>query len=145
MISRSRSHVRLCLLRPVAVAFMAAYIGLSGCGPELTTPGKTDLSGTWFAGGPAAGLTSVYVTITQAPDGSISGVFTADGSPSLQFCPPTPVCTIGGTVTGSNTVLQVFLELQDAGLFTGQVITVNTMRGAMTRGSTVQPVEFTRP
>ena len=141
----SRSHVRPCPVRPFAVAFLAVCIGLSGCGPELTTPGKTDLSGTWFASGPAAGLTSVYVTITQASDGSISGVFTADGSPSLQFCPPTPICTIGGTATGSNTVLQVFIELQDAGLFTGQVISVNTMRGAMSRGSAVQPVEFTRP
>ncbi len=132
-------------MRVVTSALLVACIGLSGCGPELTTPGKTDISGTWFASGPAAGLTSVFVTITQASDGSISGVFTADGTQTLQSCPPTPPCTIGGTVTGSNTVLQVFFELKDAGAFTGQVIDVHTMKGAMSHGGAVEPVQFARP
>jgi hypothetical protein len=90
-------------------------------------------------------MTSIYVTITQASDGSITGVFTADGTTGLQFCPPTPKCTIGGPVSGSNTVLQVFLDLNNGGLFTGQVIDVHTMKGAMSRGSALDPVVLTRP
>ncbi len=132
-------------MRVVTSALLIACIGLSGCGPELTTPGNTDISGTWFAGGPAAGLTNVFITITQASDGSLSGVFTADGTQNLQFCPPAPPCTIGGTVTGSNTVLQVFFELKDAGTFTGQVIDVHTLKGAMSRASALDPVQFARP
>jgi hypothetical protein len=140
-----RPNARSGFARASVTVLLIACIGLSGCGPELTTPGKIDISGTWFAPGPAAGLTSVYITVTQGSDGTISGVFTADVTPNLQLCPPTGKCTIGGTARGSNTVLQVFFELQNAGVFTGQVIDRHTMKGAMARGSEVQPIEFTRP
>jgi hypothetical protein len=90
-------------------------------------------------------MTSIYITITQASDGKISGVFTADGTQGLQFCPATPPCTIGGPVSGSNTVLQVFLDLNNGGLFTGQVIDVHTLKGAMSRGSALDPIGFSRP
>ena len=133
------------LSRVYLTLVLGTCIALSGCGPELTTPGGTNISGTWFATGPAAGLTSIYVTITQGSDGSISGVYTADGTPNLQFCPATPKCTIGGTAIGTNTVLQVFFDLQNGGLFNGQVIDPHTMRGSMSRGGLVQPVEFSRP
>jgi hypothetical protein len=141
----SRTNAPSSLMRVYILVVLAVCIVLSGCGPELTTPGEVNISGTWFAPGPASGLTSIYVTITQAPDGGISGVFTADGTPNLQFCPPTPKCTIGGTAIGSNTVLQVFFELNNGGIFNGQVIDVHTMRGSMTRGGEVQAVQFSRP
>src|SRR6267378_6553642 len=109
----SRSNVGKAMARLTTGALLITCMLLSGCGPELTTPGKTNISGTWYSAGPSAGMTSIYVTITQASDGSISGVFTADGTTGLQFCPPTPTCTIGGPVSGSNTVLQVFLDLNN--------------------------------
>jgi hypothetical protein len=133
------------LSRVYLIVLLGACIASFGCGPELTTPGNADISGTWFATGPAAGLTSIYVTITQGSDGSISGVYTADGTPNLQFCPATPKCTIGGTAIGTNTVLQVFFELQNGGLFNGQVIDPHKMSGSMSRAGLVQPVEFSRP
>ena len=136
MVTRYSAH------REVTRALLIACIGLSGCGPELTTPGKADISGTWFAPGPAVGLTSIYITVAQSSDGAISGVYTADGTPGVQTCPPTPKCTIGGAVNGTNTVLQVFLELQNVGTFTGQVIDVRTLKGGILLGSVVQPVEF---
>jgi hypothetical protein len=42
-------------------------------------------------------------------------------------------------------VLQVFLDLINGGLFTGQVIDVHTMKGAISRGSALDPVVLTRP
>jgi hypothetical protein len=48
-------------------------------------------------------------------------------------------------VTGANTVLQVFFELKDAGVFNGQVIDVHTMTGSMSRASALDPVQFGRP
>ena len=141
----SRSNVGKAMARLTTGALLITCMLLSGCGPELTTPGKTNISGTWYSAGPSAGMTSIYVTITQASDGSISGVFTADGTTGLQFCPLTPTCTIGGPVSGSNTVLQVFLDLNNGGLFTGQVMDMHTMKGAMSRGGALDPVVLTRP
>lgn len=133
----TRSH-RLLLLAVGALA-------LGSCGPSLTTPSSTDISGTWVSPGPAAGMTNMSVTLTQAGDGSLTGTYTAIGTTPLQFCPATPPCTISSTVSGDNTVLQVIFYLKDAGTFTGQVTGPGTMKGAMARMSTTEPVEFTRP
>ena len=84
------------------------------------------------------------VTLTQAPDGSLTGIYTANGTAPLQFCGPPP-CAISSTVSGVNTVLQVFFYMQDAGTFTGQVIAPGTLKGAMQRINTTEPVQFTRP
>ncbi|HJP58473.1 MAG TPA: hypothetical protein VJ865_00675 [Gemmatimonadaceae bacterium] len=126
----------------VIVAILCA--ATVGCGPPLTDPAGTDVTGTWFAAGPASGLTNVTVILTQKPDGSISGTYTAIGTPNLQFCLPTGPCTISGTVSGSNTVLQVFFELKDAGKFTGQLVEPTELKGAMSRVSTTQPVSFVK-
>jgi hypothetical protein len=115
-----------------------------GCGPALTDPSGTDVTGTWFAAGPAAGLTNVTVILTQQPDGSISGTYTATGTRNLQFCNATGPCSISGTVSGTNTVFQVFFELKDAGKFTGQVIAPAELKGAMTRINSNQPVSFVK-
>ena len=120
-------------------------LAVASCGPALTTPSSTDISGTWVSPGPAAGMTNMSVTLTQAADGSLTGTYTAIGTDPLQFCPATPPCAISGTVSGVNTVLQVFFYMTDAGTFTGQAIGAGTIKGAMSRISTTEPVQFTRP
>jgi hypothetical protein len=122
-----------------------AAVAVASCGPELTTPASTDISGVWVSPGPAAGMTNMSVTLAQAPDGSITGTYTVIGTPGLQFCPGTGTCAISGTVTGSNSVLQVFFSLSDAGDFTGQLIGGNELRGAMSRTGSTGAVQFTRP
>ncbi len=89
-------------------------------------------------------MTSMSITIKQAADGSLTGTYTAIGTAPLQFCPATPPCAISGTVSGINTVLQVFFYMTDAGTFTGQVTGPATLKGAMQRISTTEPVQFTR-
>jgi hypothetical protein len=121
LLSRSATLVAIC------VTLTASF-----CGPELTTPGDTDISGTWFAAGPAAGMTNITMVLTQTADGSITGTFTATGTPGDQVCPTTGPCTLSSTINGANTVLQVNLVLNDGGTFTGQVITSTTLRGTMT-------------
>ena len=120
-------------------------LAVSDCGPELTTPSSTDISGTWVSPGPAAGMTNMSITLTQAADGSLTGTYTAIGTDPYQFCPKTPPCAITSTVSGVNTVLQVFFYMTDAGTFTGQVIAPGTLKGAMARISATDPVQFTRP
>jgi hypothetical protein len=125
------------------LAITAAALG--SCGPPLTTPSSDNITGTWVSPGPAAGMTNMSVTLTQAADGSLTGTYTAIGTVPLQFCPANPPCAITGTVTGVNTVLQVFFYMTDAGTFTGQVIAPGTMKGAMSRITATDPVQFTRP
>jgi hypothetical protein len=130
--------------RAAAIALLVASAAAVACGPELTTAASTDISGAWLASGPAAGLTEINVQLAQTADGAITGTYTATGTASLQFCPQTGPCSISSTVSGSNTVLQVFFDLKDAGVFTGQLIDANTMRGAMSRMGATSPVEFIR-
>ena len=120
-------------------------LALSDCGPPLTTPSSTDITGTWVSPGPAAGMTNMSITLTQAPDGSLTGTYSAIGTDPYQFCPATPPCAITSTVSGVNTVLQVFFYMKDAGTFTGQVTGSGTLRGAMQRLTATDAVEFTRP
>lgn len=131
--------------RIFACLAIMSCVAATDCGPELTDPADTDVSGAWFAAGPAAGMTDINVQLTQSPDGSISGTYTAVGTPGLQFCPATGVCSISSTVSGSNSVLQVFFELKDAGQFSGQLISATELKGAMSRISSTQPIQFTRP
>ena len=142
----SRPNVRTGAPRVFLSALVGACIGLSGCGPELTTPGDTNVSGTWFAAGPAAGMTNVTMVLKQTSDGHVTGTFTATGTPGQQACPPVigiGPCTLSSTIDGANTVLQVNLELKDGGTFTGQVIAPTVLRGTMTRNESVL-MEFNR-
>jgi hypothetical protein len=84
------------------------------------------------------------ITLTQAADGSLTGTYTATGTDPLQFCPTTGPCAISSTVSGLNSVLQVFFYMKDAGTFTGQVTAPGTIRGAMSRMSATDAVQFNR-
>jgi hypothetical protein len=140
MILRTGSRVfsRLATFSALFVALAASF-----CGPELTTPGDTDVSGTWFAPGPAAGLSTITMVLTQTPDGRVSGTFTATGTPGDQVCPMTGPCIISSTINGANTVLQVNLILTNGGTFTGQAIAPRALRGTMTANENAF-VEFER-
>ncbi len=125
--------------------FITAVCALSlACGPSLTTPSSTNITGTWVSPGPAAGMTNISVTLSQAVDGSLTGTYTAIGTNGLQFCPATGPCAITSTVSGVNTVLQVFFSMKDAGTFTGQVTAPGIIKGAMSRMGTAEAVQFTR-
>ena len=117
-----------------STAVLVALIGLSACGPDLTTPGEGNVSGTWFAAGPAAGMTNITMILRQTADGLVTGSFTATGTHDQQVCPKIGPCVLASTIDGANTVLQVNLELLDAGTFTGQLIGETQLRGTMTRG-----------
>jgi hypothetical protein len=119
-------------------------VTLGSCGPSLTTPSSTDISGTWVSPGPAAGMTNMSITLSQGADGSLTGTYTAIGTDGLQFCPGSGPCAITSTVSGLNTVLQVTFYMLDAGTFTGQVIAPGTIKGAMSRISANEAVQFTR-
>jgi hypothetical protein len=143
-----RSGYRFRISRALGIAAVALSIATLSCGPDLNSPASTDLSGTWFAVGPSAGFTNITVNVTQNADGTISGTYTATAAPSLGLCGPTAVstaaCPVTGTLTGANTVFQVFLAINGVGQFTGQLIGGTTLKGAMSRLGVTQPIEFTK-
>ena len=147
MIRRFATKSRL--FRAVCIAALTGATATLSCGPELNSPASTDVSGTWFSAGPAAGLTNVTVILAQTSNGAITGTYTATGTPNLQFCPASGPCAISGVIiNGTNTVFQVFFELQDAGQFTGQLVGGNILKGAMSRttatSGAINPIQFAK-
>jgi hypothetical protein len=142
MIRRSGYSFRIS--RALGIAAVVIAIATVSCGPELNSPASTDVSGTWFAAGPSAGFTNITVNLTQNPDGTISGTYTATSDPALQLCISTNPCNISNTITGANTVFQVFLDLNGAAQFTGQLLQGDKLKGAMSRVGLTQPIEFTK-
>jgi len=127
-----------------ALGIAAVAIATVRCGPDLSSPASNDVSGTWFAAGPSAGFTNITIKVTQSSDGTVSGTYTATSDPSLGLCPLTTGCPITGTLTGANTVFQVFFLINGLGQFTGQRIDQMTLKGAMSRLGVIQPIEFTK-
>jgi hypothetical protein len=128
----------------IRLAFTIALLVFSACGPELTEPADTDVTGTWVAAGPAAGLSNLTVRLIQTESGAISGTYEGIGTEGPQFCPPTPPCITAGPLLGSNTVLQVFIELENAWKNTRQIVGGQTLKGAMERTGLLGPIEFVR-
>lgn len=119
------------------------------CGPELTEPGDTNVTGLWFSSDTVGGhdtLAVVYnirLDLTQDGRGVISGSWSALVPVDAQ-CPPDLGCAPSDTVSGSNTVLQLHLELRGVGTFTGQVIAADAFRGRFARSGTSYLARFER-
>lgn len=101
----------------------------SACGPELTDPSPTDISGAWASSDTAVGVTDFLLELSQGSDGAISGKWSARGVVVNGACPIELGCSPGNAVQGSNTVFQVHLDLLGAGAFTGQIENESRIRG----------------
>lgn len=104
---------------------------VAACGPELTDPASTNISGTWVSPDTAALATDFRLQITQAADGEVVGAWFAKGVAVNGACPPALGCSPTNSIAGSNTVFQVFLDLVGLGLFTGQVESNGLIRGSL--------------
>lgn len=102
---------------------------LVGCGPELTTPASSDISGSWFSSDVARGVTDFRLELSQASDGAITGSWSGRGVVVNGACPAEFGCAPANAVIGSNTVFQVHIDLLGAGAFSGQVEDANRFRG----------------
>lgn len=101
----------------------------TACGPELTTPSPTDISGAWASSDTALGVTDFLLELSQATDGAITGSWSGRGIESNGACPTELGCTPRNDVKGWNTVFQVHIDLVGAGAFTGQIETEPRIRG----------------
>ncbi len=99
------------------------------CGPELTTPSSTNISGTWTSSDTAAGVTDFVLVLSQASDGALTGSWSGRALEVNGACPAELGCAPTNAIIGSNTVFQVFIDLIGLGKFTGQVESDAHFRG----------------
>ena len=102
---------------------------LAACGPELTNPASTNISGRWTSSDTAAGVTDFVLNLSQASDGVVTGSWSGRALPVNAACPAPLGCTPANTVAGSNTVFQVHIDLIGLGDFTGQTESDVRFRG----------------
>lgn len=129
----------------------AIVTAAAACGPELTTPSDTDISGTWTSADTAGKVTDFVLRLSQAGDGAISGSWSGRGIEENGACPSDLGCAPANGVTGSNTVFQVHIDLVGLGAFTGQIESDVHFRGhlggaALTfrRAAEIQSARLTR-
>ena len=127
-------------MRTLAVSFLV--VALAGCGPPLTDPSSTSITGHWVSTDQVGPLSDLRMDITQQADGSIVGHWTASIFPTDVACPPGLGNNPNGTVSGTNTVLEVRLALLGAGDFQGQVDGTSTLRGSLVSCTTPYAVTF---
>ena len=129
-------------MRTVWVA--ACATALFACGPELTDPADSNVTGAWTSPDTVGGIYNIRLDLTQDESGGVSGSWTGLGVQVDGQCPADTGCAPANNVTGSNTVLQLHLEVLGAGSFTGQVIAADAFRGNLARPSGNFPIRFTR-
>jgi hypothetical protein len=112
------------------------------CGPPLTQPSSQDISGRWTTSDPIGPLSDVQVTITQRPDGTLSGQWSGKVSPADAACPPGLGSDPTGPVNGTNTILEVRLSLLGAGDFDGQAVDSKTLKGSFVSCGNAYAISF---
>ncbi len=132
---------------------MTALLAAAGtaCGPELTTPSSTNISGTWTSSDTASGVTDFVLVLSQASDGALTGSWSGRGIGPNGSCHPELGCAPANDIIGSNTVFQVYVDLRGLGAFTGQIESDAYFRGhlagaalAFNRAAVVQGARLTR-
>jgi hypothetical protein len=113
---------------------------LEACGPSLTQPSSEDISGRWATTEPIGILSDVQISITQLRDGTVSGEWSATTLSPNPSCPPDLGPSPIGSVSGTNTVLGVYLSLLGAGDFEGQIVDSETLEGSFVSCSSVYAV-----
>lgn len=114
-----------------AMLIMAA----AACGPELTTPSSSDVSGTWTSSDTAAGVTNFALVLSQASDGTLTGSWSGRALAVNGACPAALGCAPTNNIVGSNTVFQVHIDLIGLGAFTGQIQSDVRFRGHLAGGA----------
>src|SRR5690242_11178696 len=114
-----------------------------GCGPPLSEPSSTSITGHWVSADQVGPLSDVQMDITQQADGTVQGNWSSSIFPPDPVCPPGLGSEPRGTVSGTNTVLEVRLSLVGAGDFQGQVDGTSTLRGSLLSCTNPYAVTFT--
>ncbi len=135
--------------RPAKTSFISAVLCLAvvsaalvGCGPELTQPSSTSVSGHWTSLNQIGPLSNLSLNITQQSGGVVGGSWAGKSFPPDAVCPPNLGASPTGGVSGTNTVVEVHLSLVGAGDFDGQLIDAKNLKGSFSSCGTTYPINF---
>lgn len=126
------------------VCGIACVSAALACGPELTDPADSNVTGAWTSPDTVGGIYNIRLDLVQDESGGVSGSWSGQADSVNGQCPADTGCAPTNDVTGSNTVLQLHLEILGAGSFTGQVIAADAFRGNLARGGSNFAIRFTR-
>ena len=87
-------------------------------------------------------MSQILMDLTQNPDGTVQGKWSGKLFPLGVSCPPGLNATPTGSVTGTNTVLEVRLAILGTGDFDGQAVGNQTLQGGLLSCGVVYPVIF---
>ena len=119
-------------------------IAAVACGPELTEPASTNVTGRWTSDDMIGPLSEMVMDLGQGTDGVVDGQWSGVSSTANPECPPELGLAPTGSVTGSNTVLELKLALLGAGDFNGQVRDETTLAGSFTSCGLIYSMTFIR-
>jgi hypothetical protein len=112
------------------IRLWALVVAFASCGPPLTQPSSQDLTGHWTSADHIGPVFNLELVISQNSDGTVAGTWSSDVSPASPLCPPELSDKAAGSVSGTNTVLEVRLSVLGVGDFQGQAINSGTLRGS---------------
>jgi hypothetical protein len=128
-------------IRTTVTLLCGGLVGL-GCGPELTQPGTTNLTGLWISTDLIGPVSNIQVNVTQHADGTLEGRWSGKSSNPNAVCPPELGLNPTNTISGTNTVLEVQFDLLGVGSFAGQATDNATLRGSLQSCGQIYPIRF---
>jgi hypothetical protein len=126
--------------RDLLRAFLLATV--VNCGPPLTDPASTSAAGRWHSSNRVGPLSEITLDLAQQSDGVVNGQWSAILLVPNPACPPgLGAGATNGGITGTNTVLEIRLDLNGIGEFEGQLYGAE-LRGSILSCSSVTPITF---
>ena len=127
----------------LAVLTLGLVSGIA-CGPELTAPSSTDISGEWTSPDVIGPVSNIQVDVVQHAGGALDGRWSGKSTAPDAVCPPELGLDPTNSVSGTNTVLEVQLQLIGIGQFEGQAVDKQTLRGSLESCGQIYPMTFSR-
>ena len=126
----------------IACIIAVSLMIVTGCAPEPSAPGTTDLGGVWTSNAHLFSLSQIKLTLVQEANGIVSGGWSARGDGGAGGCTPGVPCDASGNLIGVNTVSKVNLELLGAGSFEGVLMEPTRLRGAFSAPAGYDTITF---
>ena len=131
-------------IRAAAFIVIVSVMIAPGCAPEPSAPATTDLGGVWTSNAHLFALSQFRLTLTQEPNGIVSGMWSARGDGGAGGCQPGIPCDAFGNLIGVNSVSKVNLELLGAGSFEGVLMEPTRLRGAFIAPAGYDTITFVK-
>lgn len=117
---------------------------VGACGPPLSEPSSVDASGDWSSRDQIGAVSNISLSLSQSVGGELTGTWAGTLSPPNATCPPNLGSPPGGSVSGTNTVLEVRFDIMGVGIFEGQIVDPSELRGSIQSCESIYALTFSR-